>query len=343
MPTPVPDREASGIREKVRFLRHPGAYARLEGAAPAAVHAVETHMAWVFLTDRFAWKLKKPVRYPFLDFGTLEARHRDCLDEVALNARLAPGVYLGVVPLARSTDGRLALGGAGPVVDWLVRMRRLPADRFLAERLRRGAGLEPEELEHLAGLMAGFYREAAPAGLSGEAYRARLGARIVDDLDTLALHDHDAEAAQEVGMALIACLDRSPAVFDARAERVVEGHGDLRPEHIWLGTPPAVIDCLEFNQDFRVLDPAEELAFLAMECELAGAPAVGEAIARAVLARLGDQPPARLVSFYKAARALLRAKLAFCHVWDVERDDHERWRARGRDFLRLARLHAAAA
>jgi len=327
-----------GLEEKVAFLLDPAAYARIERLPPTEVRSVETHMAWVFLTDRHAWKLKKPVSYPFLDFSTVEARRRDGLEEVALNARLAPGVYLGVVPLIVGPSGALALGWDGPAVDWVVQMRRLPEAAFLDRRLRFG-GVSDDEIAAVADLLARFYAAAPPVGISGDAYSARLGAAIVDDVEELGRHDHHADGAEDIGAALVAFIDANGDLLAERAGQVVEGHGDLRPEHVCLDSPPVVIDCLEFNQDFRIVDPVDELAFLAMECEMIGAPAEGAAILRATCERLGNDPPESLVGFYAAGRALLRAKLALSHVWDVEWEAHERWRARGRAYLNLARRH----
>jgi aminoglycoside phosphotransferase family enzyme len=328
-----------GLAGKVAFLLRPDAYTRVERVTPSAVETVETHMAWVFLTDRHAWKLKKPVRYEFLDFSTVEARHRDCLEELTLNARLAPGVYLGIVPVTLDPAGRLELGGAGPVVDWLVQMRRLPASQFLHTRFRHDR-ISDTELAGLADVLAAFYRQARPIGLSGEAYRARLAAKIIDDVEELVRHDHHADGAEELGAQLIAFIEDGAGALAKRAAHVLEGHGDLRPEHICLESPPVVIDCLEFNQDFRVLDPADELSFLAMECEMAGAAPLGRAIRGAVCDRLGERPPGDVFRFYESVRAVLRAKLAFSHVWDVGRDSHAEWRAKGRAYLDLARRRA---
>lgn len=106
---------------KVAFLGTPEAYPD----RPAHVEAIETHMSWVFLTDRYAYKLKKPVHRSFLDFSTIDARHRNCMEEVRLNRRLAPRIYLGVVPLTIDPAGRMHLNGDGPPIDWLVHMVRL--------------------------------------------------------------------------------------------------------------------------------------------------------------------------------------------------------------------------
>ena len=109
------------------FLAHGSAYPD----HPAAVERVETHISWVFLTPRFAYKLKKPVKFDFLDFSTPQQRRVACEEEVRINRRLAPDVYLDVVPITGDEQGELHLGGSGVTLDWVVKMRRLPADRAI--------------------------------------------------------------------------------------------------------------------------------------------------------------------------------------------------------------------
>src|SRR3569833_1843809 len=122
------------LEAKLAFLRqpshHPGLFHRIE--------AIETHMSWVFLTERFAYKLKKPVRYELLDFRTIETRQYFCEEEVRLNRRLAGDVYIGTVRLVLDAHGHLQLGGEGKAADWLVKMRRLPADRMLDHEIKSG-------------------------------------------------------------------------------------------------------------------------------------------------------------------------------------------------------------
>ena len=136
-------------------------------------------------------------------------------------------------------------------------------------------------------------------------------------------------------------LDREPALFDERARtgRIVEGHGDLRPEHICLLPEPQIIDCLEFSRDFRILDPADELAFLALECERLGAPGLKRTIFDAYTEFSGDAPPATLVHFYQSYRACMRAKIALWHLKEPALRDSRIWPAQARDYLRLARDH----
>ena len=136
--------------------------------------------------------------------------------------------------------------------------------------------------------------------------------------------------------------DITPYITAARAagDLLVEGHGDLRPEHVWLGPEPMIIDCLEFQREFRILDPVEELAFLAMECELLDARQISRLILAVYGETAGDLPPEPLIAFYKSYRAGLRAKIALWHIHDGNSAEAESWRKRARDYLCLAEEYA---
>ncbi|WP_461579667.1 hypothetical protein [Thiobacillus sp.] len=303
-------------------------------------------MSWVFLTDTHAYKLKKPVRYDYLDFSTVEARRLDCEAEVRLNRRLAPDVYLGVVALVLDAAGRLRLGGAGETVDWLVRMWRLPADRMLDHRLRNGA-VEQAEIIQLVRRLARFYAALPAEPLAPEAYRQSLAERIEDNLRELGSPEFGLAGDVPAGLARfqLGFLQRHAEWFDQRVQagRIVEGHGDLRPEHVCLLAEPVVIDCLEFKRDFRILDPADELGYLALECERLQAPHVARWLLEAYAEASGDAPPAALLHFYQSCRALLRAKLALWHLRDDGRHRPEKWVATARDYLEWAQRHADSA
>jgi aminoglycoside phosphotransferase family enzyme len=309
----------------------------------ASVAAVETHMSWVFLTDRHAYKLKKPVRHAFLDFSTLDARKARCEDELRLNRRLAPDVYLDVVALIADASGRLAVARYGEPVEWLVKMRRLPRDRMLDVALARGA-VRDEQVAALAEVLVAFYQSLPPIAMSLAEYRDRLARDIEACRTELGDRSHGlpGDSFAETADMLIAFLARESKRLQARlaAGRIVEGHGDLRPEHVCLLERPVVIDCLEFNRDFRVLDVADELAYLAMECARLGAPAIGDAIFAACCERLGDRVAPPLIRFYCGYRALVRAKIAAWHTRDATPDEIEKWRARARQYLALAASYA---
>jgi aminoglycoside phosphotransferase family enzyme len=328
------------LGDKVRFLQRPDSYPEGSGA----IEAIESHMSWVFLTDRHAYKLKKPVRHPYLDYITIEARRANCAAEVRLNRRFAPEVYLAVVPLIMEPSGRLRLGGEGKPCDWLVKMLRLPAERTLEAQIGQSE-VDEAQLRQAIRVLTRVWRQAEPAGLTAGAYRLRFRHDVLEN--TAELTDPAFELSSDlphvVAAALLRFLENRFDLLDARVEdgRIVEGHGDLRPEHVYLLDPPIIMDCVEFNRDLRLLDPVDELAYLGIECHRLGAPELGDLVLETYRADTGDQPPDALVNFYASTRAMLRAKLALWHLKDQHRPDAEKWRTRTMQYLYIAADHAA--
>ena len=314
------------LAEKVAWLR---------GRLNAGDEAIETHFAWVFLTGDRAWKLRKPVCRDPMDYSTLDARRRGSEAEVQLNRRLAPRVYLGIHPLTHTADGRFAIGGNGTVVDWLVEMRRLDRHRMLDEMLA-GSRATGHELDLVVRMLADFYRHEVPAVTDGASLAARLRAQV--DANRRVIATLDGGGAAKLWDAQLAFIGARGEWLEARASGgcIVEAHGDLRPEHILLDEPPAVIDCLEFDRNLRIQDRAEELEFFAMECSRLGHAATGERIARECLARMADDVPPQLRHFYRSHRAATRAKL---YAWRANEPDGgvpEQWLQTARTYLALA-------
>jgi len=296
---------------------HEAKVAFLRGLCGPGDEAIETHFAWIFLIGDLAWKLRKPVARDTMDYRSVEARRVDAHEEVRLNRRLAADVYLRAVPLSYAAGGRLSIDGPGEIVDWLVCMRRLDRARLLDAQLSLES-FQARALEPVARLLARFYREAEPAIRDGTAFVSRLLKQAA------ANHAVLASASRPGADALLArqgeFIDAHRAVLECRATAgcVVEAHGDLRPEHVFLGDPPAVIDCLEFDRDLRILDRAEELAFLELECSRLGHARAGHELASSTLALLDDGAPDHLRSFYRSHRAATRAKL---YVWRAGEPD----------------------
>jgi uncharacterized protein len=331
-----------GIEAKVAFLSRPDAYP--DGSQSVEIR--QTHMSWVFLTDNHAWKLKKPVRTDYVDFRSAEARRRNCLTELRLNRRLAPAVYLGVVELTMARDGNLCIRGQGTVVDWLVQMRRLPTDRMLDSLIARHEVSE-QDIASLASTLTAFYAKAARISMTGLQYRGRL----ISDLQkarrdlTQTEHGVNGALAESVVRSQLEFLEQNEDLFDARARegRIVEGHGDLRPEHVCLENQPVVIDCLEFNRNLRILDVLSELAFLALECERLGAPEIGRRLVHAYCERTCDWSSETLLAFYRDYHAVVRAKIAVWHLKDDTILDRTIWTTRANQYLELARRASRAA
>ena len=336
-PPAVCETPSLSLAAKVAYLSRADSYAE----RTSAVTALETHMSWVFLTDRHAYKLKKPVRYDFLDFSTLAARLQDCELEVTLNRRLTSDVYLGVAALTMRQDGRLQLDGAGEVIDWLVKMRRLP-DAHRLDLMIIGKTLKAEDLRRVLTKLGTFYRDVPAVAVDAADYRRHYPDDIHAALDNLLVPAIGlTQDVQRLAAFLTGVLDKRDALFTTR--RIIEAHGDLRPEHIFLLPEPVIIDCLEFNRGFRLLDPVEELSFLAMECDLIGALDVGVAAFDVYAEITGDHPPPQLISFYKTFRAFLRAKIAICHLKDEHVRLPEKWPRQAKSYLRLAVRYMEAA
>ncbi len=311
----------------------------------SAVRTIETHMSWVFVADEFVYKMKKPVRLPFLDFSTLALRRHCCEESVRLNRRLALDVYLGVVALRQARDGRLRIGGRGRVVEWLERMRRLPEARMLDAVIARGAATAAD-VRRCTRVLARFYRHLPPESLPVERFRGRLLATLADNERVAGDPAIGAGGPRlkRIAAAQRRFLGRETPLLQARlaAGRVIEAHGDLRPEHVCLLDEPVFIDCLEFDRDLRVMDVADELSYLAMECEIAGADFVGPVAFATWEAEGNDPVPPRLIAFYKSFRALVRARLAVGHLPDCPLQTHPHWLAQAAGYLELADRYASA-
>ena len=286
--------------------------------APARPHLIdadggevrETHISWVFLTPDRAYKVKKPIVLPFLDYRTPERRHLLCREEVALNRRLAPELYLGVRSLVRAGDGlRLADEGDPRAVDFAVEMRRYDESATFAARLCADAA-GPEDAAAAGARLAAFH---AAAEIDRCAAGAEAVKRALDD-DFATLHGLWPERAaiarleRTAGAQLAALWDE----LDARAAAglVRDGHGDLRLEHILLGERVDIVDCVEFEPALRRIDVAADLAFALMELHEAGRADLAEALVRAYRAAGGDPGSDALLAFFAAYRAEVRAKVA---------------------------------
>ena len=315
-----------GLAEKVAYLRN------LCGAGD---EAIETHFAWVFLVGARAFKLRKPVRRDTMDYGTLAARRTDSEAEVRLNRRLAPDVYLRTVALVVDAAGRFSIGGVGETVDWLVEMRRVDRRWMLDAALERGDAGTPS-LARVADLLARFYSAAAPAITEPGLFGQRLHAQV--EANHLVLCTLDADSAALLARRQHSLLTGLERELDIRVERgcIVEAHGDLRPEHILLSDPPAVIDCLEFDRNLRILDRAEELCFLELECARLGHAPAGRWLLEECLRRLSDDAPRMLLDFYRGHRSATRAKLYTWRAGEPDGGTPQEWQARATHYLAIA-------
>jgi aminoglycoside phosphotransferase family enzyme len=322
------------LADKVAFLGKPGSYPSSVGA----VDRKETHMSWVFLAGDQVYKLKKPVRFPYLDYSTLARREAACRAELSLNRRLAPGVYETVLPLTRTPQG-LAIGGAGEILDWLVVMRRLDESRTLEHALATHR-LAPAQLDHVVATLVEFYRRAHAVFISPEMHLINWR-RSLDYNKRVLLDPRFALPAgliRRIDRAQRRFLSRRSALIAARVRErhIVDGHGDLRPEHIFIDDSVTIIDCLEFNAGLRAVDPFDEIAYLCVECERFGGDWASAHIRRRAIKALHDHLSDELFTFYRCHRATLRARLSIAHLLEPNPRTPEKWPRLARIYLRIA-------
>jgi aminoglycoside phosphotransferase family enzyme/predicted kinase len=335
----------------IEALSRPEAY-------PHPVDAVEihqTHISVVFLAGRFAYKIKKPVNLGFVDCGTLQKRKHFCEEEVRLNRRLAPQVYLGVIPITHLVSGGYRFGGPGVAVEWAVQMKRLPADATLESRLLRGE-VTPAQVRVLADRVAEFHcgaesneRISSFGRFAVVAENARENFKQAEALVGATV----APAVFERVRALTEThLQRCRSLIEARAGRGVprDTHGDLHLDHAYLfpdETAPddlVIIDCIEFADRFRYADPVADMAFLAMDLAFHGRRDLAAIFADAYFAASGDADGRALLPFYSGYRAVVRAKVEGMELSEKEIDATERQdaeqRARAHWLLALVELEA---
>lgn len=307
------------IRQLLAQLTDPAAYPHPAGP----VQVRQTHISAVFLAGPFAYKVKKPVALGFLDFSTPDRRRHFCEEEVRLNRRLAPHVYLDVVPIVEES-GRLRVGGDGEPVEWAVKMVRLPEGTSLLDRVRRG-DVTALDMRRLARFLAEFHRTAA-AGPHVAAFGT---------FEVVAgnARENFAQVEPHVGTTISrpvfdrlraltdAALERLKPVIDGRAARGVprDTHGDLHLDHVHVSDGEVfAVDCIEFNERFRYADPVADLAFLVMDLKFHRRPDLAAELAGEYSRAADDSEGELLLPFYTAYRTAVRGKVEGFELAEVE-------------------------
>jgi aminoglycoside phosphotransferase family enzyme len=330
-------READvSLAQKLAFLAQ---------ALPGA-RRIETHTAYVFVAPDRVLKLKKPICFDYLDYRDLTAREHVCREEIRLNRQLAGEMYLGVVPLVCDEAGRMALGTPGMVIDWLVEMRRLPTERLLETCLRSGKSVTPAEISAVADRLITFYRDRQADRPNPGLYLRHL--RCESAVNIRNLNDMRAHLRNGLDGAIVdagaALIDHHAPEISARDRMrlVIEGHGDLRPEHVCLTTPPTIFDRLEFSVEMRMIDVFDEVNYLGLECAVLGAQWIGVQILAAITAAGFSAPSPGLLRAYGVFRCLTRARLSLDHLRDAVPRTPEKWPLQARSYLMRAAVLLAA-
>lgn len=318
---------ARGHDAVVRAMREPGFY----DPPPARVEVRETAFSWVFLAGEKAYKIKKPIVLPFLDYGTRERRRHFCREEVRLNRRLAPTVYLGVRAIVVRDGGpALADGDADDAVEYAVEMRRFDERDTLAAAIDRDR-VTLERIARLGGVLADFHARAT-ARRRADAELAHLKHQVNGNFEILM------PCAAVLGHARVAAAERFATSFLAARAAIVllrsaggfvrEGHGDLRAEHVLLeGDRIEVVDGVEFDAELRELDVGADLSFLVMDLIRLDRPELATALVTAYREAGGDPGGDEMVAFHAAVRAWVRAKVACVRAGEPTAPDAERHEA----------------
>ncbi len=326
------------VPELIRCLHEPACYDHAAGP----VRLIETHISWVLLTGEFAYKIKKPLDLGFLDFSSLEKRLHACCDEVQLNRRLAPAIYLDVVPIT-GTPAAPHINGVGETFEYAVKMRQFPPDATL-DQLDDQGGLTAQHVDTIAATLARFHLEgcarAAPDSRWGSPEKvwqpiAQNFAQIAPRLDVPA--DRQAlDALQRWSEAEYARL--APLLTARKHDGFVrECHGDLHLGNLaWVDDQLLVFDCIEFNPDLRWIDIQSEVAFCYMDLLQRGHAGWAWRFLNGWLERTGDYAGLALLRYYAVYRALVRAKVAAIRTGQTAGPERDAALAEVRTLLSLA-------
>lgn len=326
-------------------LREPRSYPEATGP----VELIETHISWVFLAGEYAFKVKKPVNLGFLDFSTLEKRRFFCEEELRLNRRTAPGLYIGVVPIVDSPDGT-RVGGSGQTIDYALKMRRFPQGA-LADSVARRGELRAAEADAIAGVVAAFHA-TIPAAPDGSKYGspAHVAAPALQSLEQLGGLVSDAGGKARLAELHDWTRRESSRLREVLAARKRDGfvrecHGDLHLGNIvFLDGRPTPFDCIEFDPDLRWIDVMNEVSFLVMDLLEHNLDAAAWRFLNAYLETTGDYAGVRVLRYYLVYRAMVRAKIACIRARQPEAGEAAQGRARREygDYLALAGRLAAS-
>jgi hypothetical protein len=306
------------------------------------VELIQTHISFVFLTDRFVYKIKKPVNFGFLDFTTLEKRKYYCEQELILNRRLSPDIYLDVVPV-HEVKGKLRLGNKGEIRDYAVKMKRLPMEKLMKKLLLEGK-LTDEMMEKVAKKIALFHNSAES---SPEIEKYGEIAAIKYNTDENFQQTERYISRTITGEQYYALKHYTNAFYEEKrdviASRIRDGkikdcHGDLHMEHICITDDVIVFDCIEFNERFRYSDTAADIAFLAMDLDFHGRRDLSGKLMHYYVKHSKDERIMDVLTFYKVYRAYVRGKVLSFRLDDpnISKEEKEKAAATAKQYFELA-------
>ncbi|MCL2358510.1 MAG: hypothetical protein LBH74_05840 [Nitrososphaerota archaeon] len=284
------------------------------------IELIQTHISFVFLTEQYVYKIKKPVNFGFLDFSTLEKRHVYCEKELQLNRRLCPSIYLEVVPINKSD--KLKIGGDGQTIEYAVKMRRLPQEQLMIQLLQKGK-IDEKIIDEIAAIVAKFHSEAQ----TSPEINVFGGLEIVRTnwVENFAqTQKYIGQTISVVDYALIQqkinhFMDKNQILFERRIAdgRVRDCHGDLYSSNIFVTDQICIFDAIEFNDRFRYSDVASDVAFLAMDLDYQNRSDLSDYFIKQYTLYSKDAQLAQMIPFYKCYRAYVRGKVVSFRIDDL--------------------------
>jgi hypothetical protein len=313
---------------------------------PQSIKFIETHISLLFLTGNYVYKLKKPVDFGFLDFTSLEKRKFFCEQEVKLNRRLSPTIYLGVVTITKEGN-RIILDGKGELAEYAVKMRQIP-EEFLMDKLLEKRQVTPRMIEAISEKLVKFYFAAETNDLiQSFAKPERLKQDTDENFEQTERYVEvtiPKEVYGEIKSKTNEVFRTKREIFTQRiaTDRIRDCHGDLRLEHIFWGDEISIFDCIEFNERFRYTDVAADIAFLAMDLDYHSRQDLSEHLIRAFIGESGDQELMEVLDFYKSYRAYVRGKVESFRLDDPHIPEEEKGEAlkRAQKYFGLAHRYS---
>ena len=325
-----------------KALLNPGIYPD----RPPRIAFIETHISLLFLTGNHVYKLKKPVNFGFLDFTSLEKRKFFCEQEVALNRRLSPAIYLGVIRITKE-DHRIHLEGKGEPVEYAVKMKQIPEEKLMDKLLERRQ-VTPKMVEAVSEKLVQFYFAAETSDhIKSFAKPERVKQDTDENFEQTEKYIDvtiPGKVYEEVRNKTNDFLRMNGKLFQRRiaSDRIRDCHGDLRLEHIFWGEEISILDCIEFNERFRYTDVAADIAFLAMDLDYHGREDLSDRLIHAYVGESGDHELMEVLDFYKCYRAYVRGKVESFRLDNAHIPEKEKEEAlkRAQKYFDLAHRYA---
>ncbi len=325
--------------ELISFMNDPAVYPE----RTSKVTFVQTHHSWVFICDEFVYKLKKPVNLGFLDFTTPEKRRFYVGEELRLNKRFSPDVYLDVVPISKKGNG-FSIGDDSDIAETALRMKRIDENCMLLNLLKKGQ-VGTDEINRLGSRLAEIYA-AIPSDDKARPFGGlnTISFNIIENFDQTRGYIGGPVSADDFALIetwSLGFMEDNIKLFKARLDGgfIKEGHGDLHLQHIFMfGDSITILDCIDFNERFRYGDAAQDIAFLAMDLDYNGYDVLAREFVGSYISASGDDSMREVLSFYKIYRAYVRAKVNSFMSGDPGMDDTGRKAAfeRASEYYRLA-------